>query len=59
MTEKDPVVARDEEELKELDKEISDARRHFREETHEGEHHFYDEGTELTENVDNNISPPG
>jgi hypothetical protein len=59
MTERDPVVAKDEEQLEELDKEIAQARQHLREQTHEGERHFYEDGTEDRKDVDDTIVPPG
>jgi hypothetical protein len=60
MTEKDPVVAKDEAELEELDEEIAAARQHLKKETHEGERYFYEDGAEDDpKKVDNNIAPPG
>jgi hypothetical protein len=59
VTEKDPVVEKGEEQLEHLDEEIQQARQHLKEQTHEGEPAFVDEGTEDTEDTDNNIAPPG
>ncbi|HLY84664.1 MAG TPA: hypothetical protein VKQ71_16885 [Acidimicrobiales bacterium] len=43
MTEKDPVVVEDEEQLEHLDEEINTARRHLKEQTHEGQEYFYED----------------
>jgi hypothetical protein len=59
MADKDPVVEKGEEQLAHLDEEIREARQHLKEQTHEVEPAFIDEGTEDTEDVDNNIAPPG
>jgi hypothetical protein len=59
VTDNDPVVEQDEEQLKQLDEEIQQARQHLKEQTHEDERAFVDEGTEDTKDVDNNIAPPG
>jgi hypothetical protein len=59
VTDKDPVVEKGEEQLEHLDEEIQQARQHLKEQTHEGERAFVDEGTEDTEDVDDNIAPPG
>jgi hypothetical protein len=45
MTDKDPQVAEDEKQLEQLDDEIRVARQHLKEQTHEGEQYFYEEGT--------------
>ena len=60
MTDKDPVVAEDEEQLEHLDEEIAEAREHLKEQTHDGERYFYEDGTaDDPSEVDNNIAPPG
>ena len=59
MTENDPVVEKGQQQLDQLDEEIEKARRHLKEQTHEDEPTFVDEGTEDREDVDNNIAPPG
>ena len=60
MTEQDPVVAKDEAELKELDEEIAVAKEHLKEQTHQGERYFYEDGAEDDpREVDDNIAPPG
>jgi hypothetical protein len=57
MNEKD-VVKKDEEQLKHLDDEINAARQHLKEQTHEGERSFIEEGSDKGE-TDNTIVPPG
>ena len=59
MNEKD-VVRKDEEELQRLDAEIAQARQHLKEEPHEGERTFIDEGSDEGDDkgdVDNSIAP--
>jgi hypothetical protein len=56
MTEKD-VVRNDEEKLEHLDEEIAQARQHLKEQQHEGEPTFIEEGTEDEGDVDNTIAP--
>ena len=59
MNEKD-VVRKDEEELQRLDAEIAQARQHLKEELHEGERTFIDEGSDEGDDkgdVDNSIAP--
>jgi hypothetical protein len=46
MVDKDPVVEKDEEELEHLEKDIAAARRHLKEQTHEGEQTFIENGPE-------------
>jgi hypothetical protein len=57
MNEKD-VVKKGEEQLKHLDDEINTARQHLKEQTHEGERSFIEEGSDKGE-TDNTIVPPG
>jgi hypothetical protein len=59
MVDKDPVVAKDEEELEHLEKDIEVARRHLKEQTHEGERTFISDGSESGGEVDDAIAPPG
>jgi hypothetical protein len=56
MSEKD-VVRKDEEQLEDLDKEIARARRHLKEEQHEGERTFVDEEGRDTGETDDTIAP--
>jgi hypothetical protein len=58
MSEKN-VVRKDEEQLEHLDEEIAQARRHLKEELHEGERTFIDEEGKDTGETDNTIIPPG
>ena len=59
MADNDPTVEQDKKQLEHLDEEIQQARQHLKEQTHTDERSFIDEGTEDTEDVDNNIAPPG
>jgi hypothetical protein len=59
MADKDPTVEKDKKQLEHLDEEIQEARQHLKEQTHEDEPTFIDEGTEDRKDVDNNIAPPG
>ena len=59
MVEKDPVVAKDEEELEQLEKDIAVARQHLKEQTREGEETFINEGRQSAGETDNSIAPPG
>lgn len=59
MPDNDPTVEKDQTQLEHLDEEIQQARQHLKEQTHEDERAFVDEGTEDTKDVDNNIAPPG
>jgi hypothetical protein len=59
MTDKDPTVAKDQDQLEHLDEEMQEARQHLKEQTHEGERSFVDDGTEDRKDVDDNIVPPG
>jgi hypothetical protein len=59
MVDKDPVVAKDEEELEHLEKDIEVARRHLKEQSHEGERRFIDDGSQSAGDVDDAIAPPG
>jgi hypothetical protein len=59
MVDKDPVVAHDEEELEQLEKDIAVARQHLKEQTHEGERTFIDDGDQSGGQVDDAIAPPG
>jgi hypothetical protein len=57
MVDKDPVVAKDEEELEQLEQDIAVARRHLKEQTHEGEETFINEGRDSAGETDNSIAP--
>jgi hypothetical protein len=57
-SEKD-VVRDDEEKLEHLGEEIEQARQHLKEQQHEGERTFVDEGSEDSGDIDNTIAPPG
>jgi hypothetical protein len=59
MVDKDPVVAHDEEELEQLEKDIEVARQHLKEQTHEDERTFIDDGDDSAGEVDDAIAPPG
>jgi hypothetical protein len=59
MADKDPVVEQDEEKLEHLEKDIAVARQHLKEQTHEGERTFVDDGNESAGEVDDSIAPPG
>ncbi|HSS09507.1 MAG TPA: hypothetical protein VLL25_06455 [Acidimicrobiales bacterium] len=57
MSEKE-VVQKDEEELHRLDEEIAQARQHLKEELHQGEPSFIEEGREEDEgDTDDTIAP--
>jgi hypothetical protein len=58
MTTEDEVVAKDEEQLQQLDQKISEARQHLKEQTHDDERSFIDEeGSDHSGETDNNIAP--
>ena len=57
MVDKDPVVEKDEEQLEHLEKDIELARQHLKEQTHEGERTFIDDGDESAGETDNSIAP--
>jgi hypothetical protein len=57
MVDKDPVVEKDEEQLEHLEKDIAEARQHLKEQTHEGERTFIDDGSESAGETDNSIAP--
>lgn len=57
MVDKDPVVEKDEEQLEHLEKEIAVARRHMKEQSHEGEHTFIEDGPQSAGETDNSIAP--
>lgn len=59
MTDHRQQIEEDEKQLDELGREIQEVRSHTPEFKAEHEPHFYDEGTEGTEYIDNNIAPPG
>jgi hypothetical protein len=59
MVDKDPVVVHDEEELEQLEKDIAVARQHLKEQAHDGERTFIDDGDESGGEVDDAIAPPG
>jgi hypothetical protein len=59
MVSKDPVVKKDEEELEHLEKDIAVARQHLKEQTHEGEETFINEGRNSVGETDDAIVPPG
>jgi hypothetical protein len=59
MVDKDPVVAKDEEQLEHLEQDIAVARQHLKEQTHEGERAFIDDGDESAGETDDAIAPPG
>jgi hypothetical protein len=56
MSEKE-VVQKDEEELHRLDEEIAQARQHLKEELHQGEPSFIEEGREDEGDTDDTIAP--
>jgi hypothetical protein len=57
MVDKDPVVEKDEEQLEDLEKEIAVARRHLKEQTHEGERTFIEDGPPSAGETDTSIAP--
>lgn len=59
MVDEDPVVAADKEQLEHLDKDIAAARQHLKEQTHEDERSFIDDGDESRGETDDAIVPPG
>ncbi|HSS08490.1 MAG TPA: hypothetical protein VLL25_01300 [Acidimicrobiales bacterium] len=56
MSEKE-VVQKDEEELHRLDEEIAQARQHLKEELHQGEPSFIEEGRENEGDTDDTTAP--
>jgi hypothetical protein len=59
MTDHREQIEEDKKRLNELGREIQEVRSRTPEYKAEHEQHFYDEGTEGTEYVDNTIVPPG
>lgn len=61
MTEKDEesVVEKDKEQLAKFDEDIGKARQHLKQQTHEGEETFIEEGSESRGETDDTIVPPG